>query len=925
MESCGNESMCARVAETGGRVIRGHFPICAVLMVLGCLSARAARADLAPRWSDTELVAFADVILTGQVTQVAAGWDHGVIYTYITLDVGDVLKGWVPERQIVLKQLGGRVGDLALMIGGQAAFRRGEQVLAFLEARPRDRTLSTTALWQGKWNIDTDSATGQKVAARRTPPGADLRAFGPAADARPLSAFMDTIRQAVGPNSVQRSQTDIDVLPRESRDAVPVRDVDAASIFSPRWTREMLAHSPIPLEIQRSGQPGLPGGGLDVVTAAAHRTAVLAGLTLTEGIAATATCFASFTGDGTLSVAFNDACGEMSPTGGTLALSGAWTSTSTGTAGANGAFMQILQAGIIANAGRTADAYLKTKSCLQAIETYEFMHALGSDVVGTRSSPFLDRACVTGASANPSAPLRSLNLGVRFGSTPQPATAPATVVQTTRVSVASDGSQLTTPSGSPSISPDGRVVVFGNNGDHLLLHDNQTGQTVEIARGTRPRVTSNGRYVVFTSPDGLLAAYDRTTGATTVFTVPPRSDLQPGTIYSVSDDLRYVAYPAASFQLAVLDRTTGTVSQIPTQAISVSAVLSPDGRHLAYKYLGNYGVIDRQTGQTATPPRPEGNSPVPIQFSADNRYLLTDAYLYDLVLGRSVFSPLLFRSPAISANGRFVAYTDTAIKIYDQQTSQTLRVDVTSDGRSANGASGGPSVDNSGRVAFASTASNLVPGDTNGVSDVFLTIGGVDAALPGEPQGLTSTVTRVGSGSTVVLTWSAFSGGGKPSSYIIEAGYASGLSDAAVITVPANDSVSTQTFEATVSAGTFFVRVRAANASAVSLPSNETIVTVGGEAAPGTTRDLRVFVNGSTVTLTWAAPLDGAFPTTYVIEAGSSSGRSDLANFSTDSTATSFTATGVGPGTYFVRVLAGNNTGAGAPSNEVVLLDIGTH
>jgi Bacterial TSP3 repeat len=49
----------------------------------------------------------------------------------------------------------------------------------------------------------------------------------------------------------------------------------------------------------------------------------------------------------------------------------------------------------------------------------------------------------------------------------------------------------------------------------------------------------------------------------------------------------------------------------------------------------------------------------------------------------------------------------------------TTRVSVSSSGNQSNGGSRWPSVSTDGRVAFGSGASNLVPGDTNGFTDVF--------------------------------------------------------------------------------------------------------------------------------------------------------------------------------------------------------------
>ncbi len=88
----------------------------------------------------------------------------------------------------------------------------------------------------------------------------------------------------------------------------------------------------------------------------------------------------------------------------------------------------------------------------------------------------------------------------------------------------------------------------------------------------------------------------------------------------------------------------------------------------------------------------------------------------------------------ISANGRYVMFVSSAsnlvsgdtnaaqdVFVRDLQTGTTVRVSVSSTGVQANAGSGLASISADGRVvAFASSATNLVPGDTNGVSDVFV-------------------------------------------------------------------------------------------------------------------------------------------------------------------------------------------------------------
>ena len=91
--------------------------------------------------------------------------------------------------------------------------------------------------------------------------------------------------------------------------------------------------------------------------------------------------------------------------------------------------------------------------------------------------------------------------------------------------------------------------------------------------------------------------------------------------------------------------------------------------------------------------------------------------------------------PSLSENGRYVAFesdaTDlvdddtngrTDIFVRDNWTSEIWRVSVQSDGDQATGGdSTRPSISDDGmRIVFQSTATNLVSGDSNGLSDIFL-------------------------------------------------------------------------------------------------------------------------------------------------------------------------------------------------------------
>ena len=88
---------------------------------------------------------------------------------------------------------------------------------------------------------------------------------------------------------------------------------------------------------------------------------------------------------------------------------------------------------------------------------------------------------------------------------------------------------------------------------------------------------------------------------------------------------------------------------------------------------------------------------------------------------------------AISADGRYVAFVSKArnlvlgdvnehsdVFVHNRDTGETTRVSVASDGSEGNHHATSPSMNADGRyVAFVSKATNLVPGDTNAAEDVF--------------------------------------------------------------------------------------------------------------------------------------------------------------------------------------------------------------
>jgi hypothetical protein len=170
------------------------------------------------------------------------------------------------------------------------------------------------------------------------------------------------------------------------------------------------------------------------------------------------------------------------------------------------------------------------------------------------------------------------------------------------------------------------------------------------------------------------------------------------------------------------------------------------------------------------------------------------------------------------------------------------------------------------------------------------------------------------SGTTATLTWKAPAADSledTPTGYVLEAGTNPGLSD-----VGAANVGNVTSYSAEVTAGTYYVRVRSVNALGSShVTADIALVAPGAPPAPSALADTSTPGEG-TVRLRWAAP-DGAPPTGYIVEAGSEPGLSDLARLPVTSL-TEF-STEAPAGTYYVRVRAVNERGAGPASNEIIV------
>ena len=342
--------------------------------------------------------------------------------------------------------------------------------------------------------------------------------------------------------------------------------------------------------------------------------------------------------------------------------------------------------------------------------------------------------------------------------------------QTTRVSVASDGSQASCAVGSgmlntPSISGDGRYVAFmspspdlvdgDDNGlEDIFVHDRDTGETTRVSVSTSglegdgrsydPHISADGRYVAFVSesvnfaPDATWGPYvychDRQTSETGLVSVTPNGEpMSMGEVQgpSISADGRYVAFTGRDHitdadnieKVFLYDRQTGGVTPVAdvfrwdTPTCLGATSLSSDGRYVAFVSFEDDLV--------------SGDDNVAADIFVNDRQ--TDVTTRVSVASDGTGGNMTCYDPSISGDGRYVTFSSSAsnlvsgdtndcpdVFVHDRQTRRTVRVSVSGDGAEANAESYMPFMSSDGRyVAFGSQGSNLVPDDENGTSDAF--------------------------------------------------------------------------------------------------------------------------------------------------------------------------------------------------------------
>jgi hypothetical protein len=101
-----------------------------------------------------ELAVSAGKIVHGTVVSSESRMEEdGTIFTYTTVNVIEDLTGTVREGTIVIRNMGGSVGERRLAVSDVPAFTKGEEVILFIEAAPRIDETELVGWEQGKFAV----------------------------------------------------------------------------------------------------------------------------------------------------------------------------------------------------------------------------------------------------------------------------------------------------------------------------------------------------------------------------------------------------------------------------------------------------------------------------------------------------------------------------------------------------------------------------------------------------------------------------------------------------------------------------------------------------------------------------------------------------------------------------------------------------
>ncbi len=289
---------------------------------------------------------------------------------------------------------------------------------------------------------------------------------------------------------------------------------------------------------------------------------------------------------------------------------------------------------------------------------------------------------------------------------------------TTRISLDSSFAQANDRTGAGSISADGHYVAFQSGASNLVVGDTN-GQWDIFVRNTWANTTTR----ISVDSTGLVQSNDFS-GLASISGDGKNVVFQSIATNLVSGDTN------AAQDIFLHNMTTGSTTRVSVSSSGVQgngpctcACISADGNFVAFgSYASN--LVSKDKGNWED---------VFVRNLATGAMTLVSASTSGSQ-GNNNSGSGNGTSVSISGDGRYVAFdsnatnlagsdTNNALDVFvrDRMLSTTTMASVTPGGGSSNGATSGPSFSNDGsRLTFFSAATNLVTGDANGFTDVFV-------------------------------------------------------------------------------------------------------------------------------------------------------------------------------------------------------------
>jgi hypothetical protein len=348
------------------------------------IAAAPARATTIAVPTDDERLASSRAVVEGTVEEIRSRRSpEGEIFTYVTVDVSRVFAGGLAPGRIVLKEMGGRVGDDFTTVYGTPEFATGERVILYL-SQDEDGALHTSFLFVGKLSVtERDGhADGRRGVARGDAGENVLAVDGPrgaSTESAPYADYVGALERRVRLLTRPVEGPPIVAVPRElSVPAAPGSEQtlprftlmsDRARWFEPD---EGLA---VPFYIRYT--PFLYDGGAGPVgdALAAWSSVEGSGLRL-DLVDETDAC--GFYRDGVSTVSFDDCRGQVEGGGcfGVIAIGGASGRVNERKTINGVEFVRIVEADVVLN-NNMENCLLGHRLTIREVITHELGHAIG--------------------------------------------------------------------------------------------------------------------------------------------------------------------------------------------------------------------------------------------------------------------------------------------------------------------------------------------------------------------------------------------------------------------------------------------------------------------------------------------------------------------------------------------------------------------